>query len=478
MQARSHPGPSRSGRSASRLARAFLLVLPAGLLLALAVRQPEAGPALWAGAACLGLGGLLAYLTSRGGRDPVGLPIIMMHVLALGWLMVALPRQDDWACHLCQAVLLVVPVWSFGVQCLHDSGASAIRGARLIGARLQARRDWPPSLEQVRLLPEVQAFRESLHFDAAPALELLSHPRAAVRVAALAALAFRPVWRAGQTHAVLHLARRAPEAEVRAAAVNALANVEDRSLTEAVAELLRDPSPAVRQTASEALLWNTDQRWHWMRYAVRSALADPACQQDGALRLVGQPLGKDAVADLHGWATEKGVIALRAALTLGAHYGLLLGAGAEQAVVEKLRVSLAAPQTPAILRLELARLLYEYGELGERDLHRLLQPSMPAPVRLIAVEALLARGGSPLALAALHELARLPNREIALSTADVVQRRLGVDLGLPRDQALPAVQTRQAAEVARRVLMWAANHDAGEDGDADSGGHGSRVELG
>ncbi|MBY0233301.1 MAG: HEAT repeat domain-containing protein, partial [Gemmataceae bacterium] len=289
------------------------------------------------------------------------------------------------------------------------------------------------------------------------------HPRPAARVAALAALAYRPLWRQGQPYLVLQLAQRAAEPEVRAAAALALANIEDRPLTEAVAELLRDPAPPVRHAVAEALLWNTEGRWHWMRYAVRSALADTACQHDGALRLVGQPLGKDAVADLHGWAAEKGVIALRAALTLGSHYGMLLSAGAENDLVEKLRGALTATQTPAILRLELARLLYQYGELTERDLHKLLQPAMPAPVRLIGVEALLSRANSPEAVAALHELARLPNREIALATADVVQRRLGIEMGLARGQALPGVQTRQAAEVARRVLVWATRHDAGEE---------------
>jgi hypothetical protein len=58
---------------------------------------------------------------------------------------------------------------------------------------------------------------------------------------------------------------------------------------------------------------------------------------------------------------------------------------------------------------------------------------------------------------ALRDLARLPNREIALATADVVQRRLGVDLGLGLGQPLPPVHSRQAAEIVRRVMAWAAS---------------------
>jgi hypothetical protein len=37
----------------------------------------------------------------------------------------------------------------------------------------------------------------------------------------------------------------------------------------------------------------------------------------------------------------------------------------------------------------------------------------------------------------------------------VVQRRLGIDMGLPRGQDAPPVSSRLAAEVARRVLIWA-----------------------
>ena len=105
-----------------------------------------------------------------------------------------------------------------------------------------------------------------------------------------------------------------------------------------------------------------------------------------------------------------------------------------------------------------------------RSLTSLNCSEIRAPLRLIAVEALLAEEGTEAdresarcaAVAALHDLARLPNREIALATAEVVQRRLGVNLGLPRGQAMPAVQSRQAAEIARRVPRWAAHQEMSE----------------
>jgi hypothetical protein len=105
--------------------------------------------------------------------------------------------------------------------------------------------------------------------------------------------------------------------------------------------------------------------------------------------------------------------------------------------------------------------LYAFRELDAELLRQLIDSANPAPLRLIAVEALLEGGHSAEAVAALHELARMPNREIALGIAQVVQRRLGVDLGVPRDHPLPPLQSREAAEIARRVLIWAAHQDVG-----------------
>jgi hypothetical protein len=166
------------------------------------------------------------------------------------------------------------------------------------------------------------------------------------------------------------------------------------------------------------------------------------------------------VADLTAWACEKGVLALRAALTLGAHADLVLSHGPDPKLAQALRDQVADVHAPPVLRLELARVLQRHQELDDRVLVRLLDPSTPAPVRLIAVETLLSRGDSPEATAALHDLARLPNREIALATAELLQRRMGVDVGLPRNEPLPPVHSRLAAEVARKVQMWSSRQQA------------------
>ncbi|HTU89257.1 MAG TPA: HEAT repeat domain-containing protein [Gemmataceae bacterium] len=457
------PGSSGDRRATllMHLGRICLLLLPLTLLLICSVRGNSSAPGLlWLGTLFQLLACGLSLFGRQGWREPTGAALIMLYVIALSWMVLGTAGIDDWFSHLAQAILLVVPLFYFAVQCLMESGAPALRRARQLAHRLGHRRDWPEKLHDCRLLPEVKALREAVHLDVSPALSLLANPRPEVRVAALAALEFRQNWRPGQPQIVLQLAQRAIEPEVRAAAINALANVEARTIIEAVAEFLHDSSRLVRQTAAEALLWNTEKNWPWIRLAVRRALADPVGQDDGPLRHEGELLTMEAVGDLTAWTTEKGVQALRSALTLGCHYHRLLSLALDATLVEKLRCQLADGHTPALLRLELARVLYTHRELDEDLLRQLIDSANPAPLRLIAVEALLDKGQSAESVAALHELARMPNREIALGIAQVVQRRLGIDLGLPRDRPLPSLHSREAAEVARRVLVWAAHQDA------------------
>ncbi len=464
MRNRNTPGPSPKPASVLlRLVRGAVLLLPAAMLAVGAARS--SGPAF----VLLGLGALfqflacgLAFFSRQGWREPVGPAVIMLYVIALSWMLMASVGADDWFLHTCEAVLLVVPLAFFAVQCLRESGAPTLRRARALAGQLSRRVDWPAELDACRLLPEVKALREALHVDAAPALELLSHPRPQVRVAALAALEFRQNWLHGQAEMVLNAARRSLEPEIRAAGVYALANRDDREIIEGLSEFLYDPSHGVRQAATEALLWTTEHRWPWIRAAARRCLSDPACQEDGALRHEGRLLTAEAVSDLTAWACEKGLLAVRAALTLGVHYGQVLASGRDPELVAQLIRKLTDPHAPAVIRLELARLLAQHRELDGDVMRRLLTTSAPAPVRLLAAEALMAEGHSPEAAAALHELARMPNREIALATAEVVQRRLGVDLGLPRGQPPPPIHSRMAAEVARRVLAWASQQDGDE----------------
>jgi hypothetical protein len=446
-----------------------ILLLPTMLLLGVSVRQPGADNLLlWLGTGVQAAVCILALLSQGGGRQSFGTTIIALYLVALAWLWCS-SSVTDWYATLAKAMMLAVLLGAFASQTLHDSGAPAIRRARLLADRLANRKDWPAEPSACRSLPEVKAFRTALGIDATPALALLLHPRLEVRVAALGALEFRKDWRPGQAEIVLQTAQRAENPEVRAAAMWALANLEERPLVEAVALFMHDPSPIVRRAATEAVLWDTERRWNWIRYTVRRVLADSLYANDGALVHEGQLLSADAINDLTGWCAEKGILAIRASLTLGHHYGRAMTEQPDEKLLRTLKQQLADPQTPAVLRIELGRLLQHYQELDLPLLEVLLQASNPAPLRLIAVEVLLAeysdQPSASAGLGVLRELARLPNREIALRTADVIQRRVGIDLGLAVGQPLPPIHSPQAADITRRVIAWAGQNDLPENVD-------------
>jgi hypothetical protein len=454
------------------IARFTILLMPTGLLLLASLRYPDGGGLiLWIGTVFQAVVCVLTFLNRRGRHHPIGPSVITLYLVALAWLWFG-DGRDDWYTHLAKAVLLVVPLCVFAQQTLIESGATAIRRARTLADRLATRKDLPGDPAACRALPEVKAFRAALAIDASPALVLLTHPRTEVRVAALTALEFRRDWKPGQAELVLQTAQRAEQPAVRAAAVAALAYVDDRTLVEAVSQFLHDPSVEVRRAATEALFWDTERRWAWVRFAVRRVLADPLYQGDGALCHSGELLTQEAVNDLTAWCAEKGVLAQRAALTLAAHFSRALSEHPDTTLVQSLRLQLADAHTPAVLRVELGRLLQYNQELEVGLLEHLLDVSNPAPLRLIAVETLLSEhdDDGPLrgtAVTTLRDLARLPNREIALATADVIQRRLGVDLGMGLGQPLPPIHTRQAAEVTRRVMLWAAQFDQQDDDDME-----------
>jgi hypothetical protein len=445
------------------LVRLVVLFLPTALLVIAGLRSSQSNNLmLWLATAIQGFVCLLGFLSRRSWRQPTGPSVITLYLIALAGLWWG-DGINDWYTSGAKAILLVVPLIVFGWQTLVDSGAPAMRRARVLAHRLANRKEWPADLAGCRTLPEVKALRAALNVDATPALALLSHPRPEVRLAALAALEFRKDWRPGHAELVLQVAQRAEQPAVRAAAVTALGNLDDRTVVETVAQFLHDPSWEVRKAAAESLLWDTEQRWPWIRFAVRRVLADTLYQNDGPLWHEGQLLTAEAVKDLTAWSAEKGVLALRAALTLGAHYSRALTERSDPTLVQRLRHLLGDPHSPACLRIELAHLLQQHQELDRPLLERMLDPGNPAPLRMVAIETILADDleGSihASAVAALRDLARLPNREIALATADLIQRRLGVDLGLALGQPLPPVHTRQAADVTRRVMAWAAEYD-------------------
>lgn len=450
----------RSGASGpsllTLLARMIVLLLPAGMLLVCSERATDSHThlVLRLGVAFQGLVCVFTFFTRPAWRQPLGPSVVALYLIALGWIWVGAAGQKDWVIHLAQAFLLVVPLTVFALQTLLNAGATVMRQARLLADRLVQRSNWPEDLAAIRDLPEVKAFREAITRDATPALALLNNPKMPVRLAALAALEFRREWQPRQPELVLHVARTASEPAIRAAAITALANVHDRMLVEALAAFIRDPAWEVRKATIEALLWDSERRWGWVRHAIRDHLSDPAFKDDGPLRLDGQLLPPEAVADLSAWCAEKGILSVRAAQTLGAHFLRALRETSRDSLAAELTERLLDPHTAAPLRLELVRALLSTRRLPASVFEQLLSPANPAPLRLIAADHLLAGGEHRGAFQTLVEIARLPNREISLATAEVVQRRIGTDLGLIPDKPLPPLHSRQAADVTRRVMLW------------------------
>jgi hypothetical protein len=377
-------------------------------------------------------------------------------------LLVVWRCSDDlsqWFPHLCIGLLLTVPLLVLALQELYSTSASAPRRAHLLLTRLTERKDWPVHLGECRTLPEVRALRDTLHHDPTPALMLLMHPKPEVRFAVLAALAFRPRWKRPQALLVLQVSRYAPEPQVRAAAVTALAHVTDPHLLSHLGSFLRDPVAEVRRATAEALFTDIRERWSAVRHAVRAALADPRCGSDGALPIPGV-LPAVALTDLTVWSGEIGAVGKRSALTLIGYYRRAVQEGLSPQLVDHLCDQMTSARVPAAIRVEIAPLLRDCGRLPGDVLARLLQSDQPSALRLLAAEALLQKGPDDRAVLALRDVARQPNRELAIAAAVIIQKWLRVDMGLPISQPPPPPQSKQGAEVTRRVMQWAAQREA------------------
>jgi hypothetical protein len=434
-----------------------ILSIPAGVLALAAMRTGHSLPPVLSGGvatlAFLALGLLREAGAARAARHKLATPLYLAAVLIL-WF--SAPNTHDEFIQGAMGVLLGVPLTLFVFQEILFTGRAGLRRARALVRRIAAKLDWPADLTACKLLPEVKALREALREDAEPVLELLGHPKAEVRVAALAALEFRPSWAKGQPEAVLRVARFAAEPLVRAGALTALANVDDPALAAAIGRYLRDPAPEVRRAAAEALLWDAARRWAQVRREIRAGLADPRCLDDGPLPCTGG-LPDTAVHDLTAWAGEAGPIGLRSARTLLAHYRRELEQSPGPEVVDALVVRALDARAASALRVEIAHLLAERDGIDARLWQELLRAEQPSALRLLAAGMLLRDGATDqAALGVLREVALAPNREMALQVAAIVQKCLRVDMGLPLGGALPEAHSKQAAEVARRVMDWVA----------------------
>src|SRR5262245_58241396 len=112
--------------------RLAVLFFPALLLAIAALRH--SGPhatMLWMGAA-FQVGVCFLYVIAQNHRpESTALAVLALYLVALAWFWFGV-AENDWFAHLAKALLLVISLLVFAQQTLADSGAPAIRRARLL----------------------------------------------------------------------------------------------------------------------------------------------------------------------------------------------------------------------------------------------------------------------------------------------------------------------------------------------------------
>jgi hypothetical protein len=183
-------------------------------------------------------------------------------------------------------------------------------------------------------------------------------------------------------------------------------------------------------------------------------LSDVAFAKDGPLPFGSHRLPAVAVCDLTGWAAESSPLAERSVHSLLKHYSQLLKAGREPQLASDLGAQVTEPQTPALLRVELAQLLRDHGALTHELLDRMTDPDQPSAIRLLAVGILLKEEPhDPGALDVLRGLGRQSNRDTAVAIGRILQEHLGLEFGIPAP-GIP-IGPKQAAEITQKVQRWA-----------------------
>ena len=261
--------------------RLCVLLLPAVLLAGSALREEDATQIylLWLGTR-VSVMCLLSQLPQQPQLAAAAGAVGHHPLPARARLAVVLHEAGRLVHSLCRAILVIVPLIVFGMQSLTESGATRLRRANLLAQRLARRKEWPTDLAACRTLPEVKAFRAAMGFDAAPGPGPAAHPtdRGAHRRPGRPGVSQGLASRTGRDWSCKRPNRPSTPA-LRAAAISALGYLEDRGLVEMLAQFLPDPSPEVRKATAEALLWDSEHRWHWIRFAVRRLLSDPLYRQ-------------------------------------------------------------------------------------------------------------------------------------------------------------------------------------------------------
>ena len=440
------------GQSRPRAASLLLLLLPAAVLGAAAFAHDSFLAVV--GAAASLLGSLLLLRHRHVWRPPASGLLVALYLIALGCLWFVTRHEAEGSGRLGRGLLLLVAVALLIGHDLARTGLEPRRRGRAIVRQLLRRVAWPARAGEYAHLPEVRALAEVLQDDPGPAADLLKDGRVEVRLAAFTALQQRTYWRPGEADLVLDAVEATRHAVARAAGIKALACATDGGVLGVIGEYLRDKAPEVRHAAAVTLLADAPGRWPLVRGAIRAALADPPQARDGALPGAAGAIDGVALCDLTTWAAEPGPLGERSLQTLIGHYGVVLHAGTRPELTSEICQQVIDPQTPPELRVELARLLRGMGLITPDLLDRMTDIDQPGAVRVLAAEMLLAwNPANPDAIDVLRGLGRQPNRETALVIARLVQDYLRLDMGLPAGTV--AINSKSAAEVARRVLQWA-----------------------
>ena len=432
----------------------LLLAIPPVVLMLSAMRHDSF--LLTCGAAGALFGSLLFVGYARIWRPPVCGSVIIITLTALAWLWFGVQGPSTSFDHLCRAILLSLAIGLLIANDLTRSGVEARRRAVKLCRKLQERTWWPNDKSEFPLLPEVRALRFVLQDTPESAIRLFHDPRAEVRLSLFLALQSRPYWRSNEAAAVITAIKAETEPDVRAEGIRTLAEANDTRVIAAVSGFLRDPSPAVRKAVIQTLLNGPAEKWYLVRETIRVAMADPKFNTEGALPGSAGILAPIATIDLFNWASENEPLGGRATATIVAHYSRLLCDDLHPSLASEICQDIIDPTTPPGLRIELAVMMRELGLFLPQYLDRMTDIDQPSPLRLMAVETLLAHDPANAdAIDVLRGLARHANRETILEVARLLQTYLRIDMGLTQRSNFT---NRHAAEVTRLVNNWARNH--------------------
>lgn len=451
----SRPGTVNSQLSASaRLSLVVFLLLPALLLgsSVMWVRESPQPYIMLGLASVLAIAGLVILARTRASKVVESRILLAFYLVAyIGIQFVGADLENP----LCQAALglsLLTPVGAFMYRELTATGGN-IRKAKFILRSLVERESWPDDHDELRQLPEIRHLRELLKENASPAMPYLNHPNPKIQAVALTALEFQPKWGKDEPDLIIHRANFSDEPLVRSAAVMALACVTKPRHLACLVPFLSDHSAHVRRAAGIAILWDARNRWADLRASIREAISKPFASKDGPLPCSGDfPLM--AIQDLLMWAGEAGVVGRRATQTILRHCKKAIEEDSSPEAIDRMVTLVQYQQVVPSIRVEVAFRLHAAGKLAPEVAVKLLGSAQPTLLRVIAAGALLSQHEDARAVDVLRDAARQPNREIGLVAADIVQKYLGVDMGLPMGEDLPNPNSRLAGEVIRKLIKW------------------------